>query len=233
MWIPDSDTRYHVLTDLLTDLRFITLQTEDCNDQPKHMGTGLHDYYMRAQGRALVLLELWAIARGDDLRPITEDFVSVSKLHGVYVRQGVVGPDQMYKMQILKDVAKHNKTGKNELIGNTRNKDPLLCAMNAMTTVIILRYGTKGVLGQLPDFFDITNDWPNYSSLFTTEDGTGQLPYSASGRAQGQLQLFQDMKRAAGLTEILDDTATKLRSYGAMAALEGQAPSEEVERSGR
>ena len=30
------------------------------------------------------------------------------------------------------------------------------------------------------------------------------------------------MKRAAGLTEILDDTATKLRSYGAMAALEGQ-----------
>jgi hypothetical protein len=47
------------------------------------------------------------------------------------------------------------------------------------------------------------------------------------------VQLFAQMKTAAGLEGIMADTATKLRSFGAMNASDNQASHAEIERSGR
>ena len=199
---------------------------------PKHTHNTMVGWYMRAQGRCLALLELWAIARGDDFRP-DKDFVSVGKVFGTYVREGIVGPDRMYKMQVLKDVAKHNKSGRNELVGVTRHKDPLFCAINATAAMLILRWGRGGVIGELPDFFDPMNDWPDENSLFTNEGGDGIMPYNGAYDRQGHVQLFRDMKTAAGLEHLMNDCVTKLRSFGAMHAAEGQADHAEVERMGR
>ena len=72
------------------------------------------------------LLELWALARGEDCRGSDQHQVAVAKLFGEYAPTDVVGPDRMYKMQILMDEAKHNKTAKNELIGATRHRLSLI-----------------------------------------------------------------------------------------------------------
>ena len=200
---------------------------------PRFRGRQMQDYYMRAQGRGLACFELWALARGDDLRPATEEFVTVGKVWGTYMRDGIVSPDRMYKLQCLKDVAKHNKSGKNEIIGTTRHRDPLVCGVNAFATMLLLRYGTGGVVGELPDFFNSSRDIWAENSMFTNEDGTGELPYKAAWGRQGHCELFEDMKNAAGLGEAMHDVVTKLRSYGAMYAAEGQASEQAIERSGR
>lgn len=201
---------------------------------PSFTGEGLQDKYMRAQGRALTCLELWAIARGDDFRSEDGSFTSLAKLFGSYTAEEILGPDRLYKMQVLKDCAKHNKIGRNELVGTTRHKDPLLCSINAVATMLLLRFGKGGVVSEgLPQLFDIHNDWPSTMSLFTAEDGTGMLPYHGSGGRQGQSELFHDMRRAAGLEALLGNCITKLRSHGAMHAAEYQAPHAEIERMGR
>ena len=201
--------------------------------RPRFRGTEIQDYYMRAQGRALACFELWALARGDDLRPVTDEYVTIGKVFGSYIRPGIVSPDQMYKLQCLKDVAKHNKSGKNELIGTTRHQDPICCGVNAFATMLLLRYGVGGVVGELPDFFDGARDIWNENSMFTAEDGSGKLPYKAAWGRQGHCELFADMKNAAGLGEAMHDVCTKLRSYGAMYAAEGQAPHSSIEATGR
>lgn len=88
-----------------------------------------------------MLTQLWAIARGNDCRG-DKSWVSVGKLFGTYLPADVVGPDRMYKLQLLKDEAKHNKGGRTELIGTARHKDPLLCSVNAIATMLILRFGS-------------------------------------------------------------------------------------------
>ena len=39
---------------------------------PVHLSFGAEQHYMRIQGRALTLLELWALHRGDDARGATK-----------------------------------------------------------------------------------------------------------------------------------------------------------------
>ena len=136
-------------------------------------------------------------------------------------------------MQILKDESKNNKVGRPEITGATRNRDPLCCACNGVATMLILRYGRGGVIGQLPDFFDVWNDWPSRNSLFSKSDGEGVLPYTGSVSEPGHIQLFSDMKQAAGLLGIMSHTATKLRSFGAMHAHQKHASNPEIERMGR
>eukprot|EP00966_Prymnesium_polylepis_P327266 7383149-Prymnesium_polylepis.1 len=114
--------------------------------------------------------------------------MSVGKLFGAYANKKVVGPDAFYKMQVLKDHSKANKVGRPEIIGATRNKDPLLCALNATATMLILRFGRGGVLGSLPNFFDVHDDWPGRNSFLAKEDGTGALPYTATLAEPGHLQ---------------------------------------------
>jgi hypothetical protein len=184
-------------------------------------------HYMRVQGRLLTLLELWALARGEDCRGSDQHQVAVAKLFGEYAPTDVVGPDRMYKMQILMDEAKHNKTAKNELIGATRHRDPLRCAVNAAATALLLRFGTCGVLGKLPDFFDVNCNWPDEHHLFTESDGHSPLRYNT------HVSLFADMKAAAGLMMVMGSCATKLRSFGAMHASDYQAPHEDIEKMGR
>ena len=81
---------------------------------------------MRQQGRAVATWELWAFARGTDVRGRTADSreeaeaavqVSLGKVFGSYANPCSVGPDPFYKMQMLKDESKANKNGRNELIG--------------------------------------------------------------------------------------------------------------------
>ena len=181
-------------------------------------------HYRLAQGRALACLELWAICRGDDLRG---QLTSVAKLFGSYVQGGIVGPDPFYKMQVLKDDAKANKVGRPELIGTTRHKDPEVCSINAVATMLLLRFGKEGMIGALPDFFDMYCNWTEENALFTRADGTGAMEY------EEQRLIFQDMKTAAGLQNMMADSATKLRSFGAMHANEFQASHPEIERFGR
>ena len=74
---------------------------------------------MRQQGRALSSWQLWALARGNDLRGDNDEQpidVSVGKLHGEPAND-MVGPDTMYKLAFLKDTSKSNKDGRAELIG--------------------------------------------------------------------------------------------------------------------
>ena len=182
---------------------------------------------MLVQGRTLACLELWMLARGDDVRGNAESHMSVAKLFGTYMPTEVVGPDRFYKMQILKDQSKSNKTGKNELIGATRHRQPLLCSINAVTTMLILRFGNDGVIGELPDFFDVYCTWTEDCSLFTKVDGHGDLSYN------DHYAIFKGMKEAAGLENVMNDTATKLRSFGAMHANEHQASNPEIKRAGR
>lgn len=167
------------------------------------------------------------LARGDDLRGNEDCHMSIAKLYGTFVDSDVVGPDNFYKMQILKDEAKSNKTGKNELIGATRHKDPLLCSINATTTMLILRFGPEGIIGQLPDFFDHRCRWTEECGFLTLADGSGELDYTV------HYTLFKAMKTACGMETLLADTATKLRSFGAMHANEHQASNAEIKRSGR
>ena len=136
-------------------------------------------------------------------------------------------------MQVLKDESKNNKVGRPEITGATRNRDPLCCACNGVATMLVLRYGRGGVIGQLPDFFDVWNDWPSRNSLFSKSDGEGVLPYTGSVSEPGHVQLFSDMKQAAGLLGIMSHTATKLRSFGAMHAHQKHASNPEIERMGR
>ena len=116
----------------------------ESGEQPRFTGTDVVSYYMRSQGRSITCFELQALARGGDLRPAVTEWVSVGKLFLTHVRDAIVRPDRMYKMQCLKDTAKHNKCGRNELIGTTRHKDPLLCCINAMATTMLLRFGKDG-----------------------------------------------------------------------------------------
>lgn len=184
----------------------------------------LESYYNLAQGRSLTCWELWAIARGHDLRGID---VNVSKLHGAYSPSEVIGPDPFYKCQLLKDSSKANKTGKNELVGATRHKDPEFCACNATSNMLLLRFGKHGIVGQLPSHFDIHCMWSTEESLFTNSNATAPMSY------EEQARLFRDMKTASGLHLLMGDCATKLRSFGAMHANENQASHPEINRAGR
>ena len=113
------------------------------------------------------MLELWGIGRGDDLRgskgrPSLSEAsdvctVSMSKVFGHFGRVQVVGPDPVYKLHVLKDESKTNKDGTPELMGVTRRAHPSECAINAITTVFLLRFGKGGLIGELPDFFDPQN----------------------------------------------------------------------------
>lgn len=185
------------------------------------------DHYMMAQGRVLSCLELWMLARGDDLRGAADCHMSVSKLYGSFVPLEVVGPDSFYKMQLLKDESKSNKTGKNEIIGGTRHKDPILCSINAVQTMLILRFGRNGCIGELPNFFDMYCRWTEECGFLTQHDGQGMLSYTS------HYDIFKGMKQAAGMENILADSATKLRSFGAMNANEHQATNAEIRRTGR
>jgi hypothetical protein len=182
---------------------------------------------MRAQGRAITALELWSLARGSDLRGTVDFEVSVGKLFGIYAPLNIVGPDPFYKMQILKDEAKNNKVKRSELIGATRHRDPLLCAINAVASVLLLRFGHGGIIGALPEMFDKHHNWPRRNQLFTGPEGTGAFSYD------DHVKLFADMKTAAGLQMELGGNATKLRCFGAMAAYDYQASHPEIEKCGR
>ena len=103
--------------------------------------------------------ELGGLARGSCLTGAA--FVSVGKMYGVYEPVKIVGPDQLFKCQLLKDESKANVTGANELIGVTRSANPTECAVNAMATMLIARFGKDGVVGKLPNFLDFWNDWPS------------------------------------------------------------------------
>ena len=151
--------------------------------------------------------------------------VSLGKLHGSYGSMQTVGPDPFYKLHILKDESKANKTNRNEAIGVTQHKNPLLCAVNATATYLLLRYGRDGITG-LPDFIDAENNWTGETHMFCRHDGTGMLSYNDHSA------LFTDMKQASGLENLMD-TRTKLQSFGAMQANENQASHEETERAGR
>jgi len=214
-------------------LWFLLAQVDDTvGVSPANVRLTPEAHYMRIQARTLTCLELWSISRGDDFRSDSQHF-SVGKLFGAYANKEVVGPDAFYKMQLLKDDSKANKMGRPEIVGVTRNKDPLVGAINAVATMLILRFGRGGVLGELPSFFDEHNDWPNEHGFLTLDNGTGAMPYKGSQAEPGHLQLFQDMKQAAGLTGIMHDSQTKLRSFGAMNASEFQASHPEIERAGR
>ena len=185
---------------------------------------------MRAQGRVLAFAELWMFARGSDVRgvPSEGEPLSVAKCFGSFKPKRVVGPDEYYELMILKDDSKANKVGRPELIGATRHIDPWLCSVNAIATTLLLRFGTGGPFEQgLPDFFDAYNDWPSQHQFLTGAHGNAHITY------EDQSRLFADMKRAAGMMHLMEDSATKLRSWGAMAAAELQASHAEIEKHGR
>lgn len=190
---------------------------------------------MAHQARCICLLELWQLARGNDLRGDAV-WMTVGKVFGQFTNQDMVGPDPFYKMQILKDDSKANKNLRNELLGSTRHRDPLLCSVNAVATMLIARFGTGGVVGQLPNFFDILCDWPGECPFLTEVDdanrGGAVLPNVAMSYAT-HAKLFEGMKRAAGLTHIMNEVSTKLRSWGAMHANEMAAHNDEIRRTGR
>ena len=169
---------------------------------PSQVNVSAEHHYLRVQARALTLLELWGIARGDDVRGDSDCELSVGKLYGRYCREAVVGPDPFYQLVLCKDESKTNKVGRNEMMGATRHKDPLLCAINAVASMLILRFGAGGIVGKLPDFFDRYCDWPAENSFLTTGDGTGILPYQGSRSKPGHVNLFADMKQAAGLVSL-------------------------------
>jgi hypothetical protein len=200
---------------------------------PARLSFSAAQHYMRVQGRALTLLELWALHRGDDARGDVDHQVSIGKLFGAYEDPTAVGPDPFYKMQILKDESKNNRVGRPEITGATRHRDPLKCACNAVATMLILRFGRDGIIGELPDFFNAYSDVWNNNALLTKSDGTGVLPYAGSMQEPGHVELFADMKQAAGLLGIMSHTATKLRSFGAMHAHQKKASNPEIERTGR
>lgn len=193
--------------------------------QAQPMTTESH--YMRSVGRTLCTLELWAICRGDDVRGSPEEHLSLGKLFGAYAPPAVVGPDPFYKMQLLKDDAKANKVGRPELIGVTRHRDPLLCSVNAVATMLLLRLGTGGICPGLPDFFDLHCNWTEEYAFLASLDGKSSVTYEEHN------ELFYQMKTAAGLQNLMGDSATKLRSFGAMHASEHQASHPEIERAGR
>ena len=93
--------------------------------------------------------------------------------------------------------------------------------------MLLLRFGKDGIIGNLPDFFNPSIDWPCKNMLLTNSDGSGHLSYGI------HKDLFADMKNAAGLNMLMGDSATKLRSFGAMSASENQASHPEIERAGR
>jgi hypothetical protein len=182
---------------------------------------------MRAQGRTLCCLELWSLGRGDDLRGDESTEVSVAKLFGHYSPSNIIGPDPFYKMQLLKDESKANTQGRPELLGTTRHHNPLLCSINAVSSMLLLRFGKDGIIGNLPPFFDPLHDWPSQNMFLTSSDGSGHLSYGL------HKEIFASMKNAAGLNLLMGDSATKLRSFGAMSASENQASHPEIERAGR
>ena len=138
---------------MLFDGRFVLQEVSGYGVHPETAGrTSL---YERAQGRVLASLELWALARGHDVRGDEGAAQSVGKLYGMYLPSDVVGPDPLYKMIMLKDVSKANKDNRPEIIGVARHRDPLLCGINATATMLLLRFGAGGLIGKLPDFFDI------------------------------------------------------------------------------
>ena len=113
------------------------------------------------------------------------------------------------------------------LTGSTRHKNPLCCAINATSTLLILRLGKDGIIGELPNFFDPLNNWPEEMSFLTGPNGHGILEYTTHKK------LFEEMKNAAGLRHLMGDSATKLRSFGAMHADEQQASHPQLCRFGR
>ena len=189
------------------------------------------------QARVLTCMELWAISRGDDVRGNSDAMMSVGKLFGSYVSTDIIGPDRLYRVQLLKDSSKNNRVGRPEIIGIGRHKIALLCGINAIITMLILRFGRGGLIGQLPDFFDPYLLWSCLNCLLTRPDGKGMMDYDHSKDfpevVNSHVQLFAQMKTAAGLEGIMADTATKLRSFGAMNASDNQASHAEIERSGR
>ena len=167
-------------------------------------------------------------ARGSDLRgvPNEGEVLSVAKLFGQYKPNEIVGPDNYYECMILKDDSKANKVGRPELIGATRHRSPWLCSINAIATMLLLRFGKQGLM-DLPDFFDAYNNWPAEHQLLTANDGKHYMSY------EEQKALFSQMKSAAGMMHLLEDSATKLRSWGAMAASQHQVSHQDIERHGR
>ena len=156
---------------------------------PANLSFSKEQHYMRIQGRALTLLELWALHRGDDARGDENHQVSVGKLFGTYEDPATIGPDPFYKMQILKDESKNNRVGRPEITGATRHCDPLKCACNAVASMLILRFGRDGIIGKLPDFFNIYLDVWSHNALLTRSDGTGVLPYTGSAQEPGHVEL--------------------------------------------
>ena len=145
----------------------------------------------------------------------------------------VIGPDPMYQLTILKDYSKANKTGRPELLGVTRAKNPLTCPVNAVATLLILRFAKQGMNGGLPEIFDVSDDCWERAAFFTRKNGEGKLPYKSGRLDPGHWDLFKDMKSAAGLINVMDACATKLRSFGAMKAAQKQADNMSVQQAGR
>ena len=93
--------------------------------------------------------------------------------------------------------------------------------------MLLLRFGKDGVIGRLPDVFNPADNWPAKNALFTGPGGAGLLSYNEHHR------LFHEMKNAAGMHHLLNEQATKLRSFGAMQASENQAGKDWIEGAGR
>ena len=70
----------------------------------------------------------------------------------------VIGPDPLYQLTFLKDYSKANKSGRPELLGVTRAKNPLICPVNAVATILILRFAKQGLHGGLPNMFEVSDD---------------------------------------------------------------------------
>ena len=97
-------------------------------------------------------------------------------------------------------------------MGIGRHEHPLLCGVNAIATMLILRFGRGGVIGELPDVFNPYNDWPSENSLITGPDGRGMMDYLGNSFAIGHVGLFEQMKIAAGLEGVMADTLTPFPS---------------------
>ena len=120
--------------------------------------------------------------------------------------------------------------------------NPLFCGVNAMAEYLILSYGREASR-TIPEIFNAAVDWTSHEWLITNDTCTGPMMYSKKQKEKGQdsdlathdleghYEVFEQMKRAAGLEYI--DKATHFRLYGAMYGDQYGALDEEKERLGR
>ena len=139
------------------------------------------------------------LLRGDDVRSSKHTWAHVSMVR--VERADLALPDMPLFMVFKTEGKTEDKSMQVNAVGFLRNKDPLLCHVNATGHYVILAFG-KGKMrgGGFPDLLNPNCNWGTQTIYVTGDDNKKPLTYSKMiGEGDEMYESFRHAQQAVGL----------------------------------